>query len=127
MRSTAFEEFARAKLVSRIGVSVQVANGHAFDLLLIEHWQQRLHVGFDDWVNHVAVDVHALSYRQSGAPRHQGPHLLDHDVVLVETAFVTDFDNIAKAMRGDESRPRALALDNRVGRQSRAMDHEGDL
>src|SRR5207247_9469402 len=40
----------------------------------------------------------------------------------VVAALAPDFERVAEACRGEQSRPRALALDQRVGRERGAMD-----
>ena len=76
---------------------------------------------------HLSRDVDALRNREAKLPRHQRFRLLDHDVVLVEAALVRDLEHIAKALARDQRRRAPLALDDRVGRERRAVNEHFDV
>ena len=75
---------------------------------------------------HVALAHRCARAREAQAARHQRRRLLDEDVVLLEAVLVADLERVAKAFGGDQRRPRALALDQRVGGERRAVDDEVD-
>src|SRR5262249_23768820 len=49
------------------------------------------------------------------------------DVVLLEAVLVADLDRVAEALGGDERGLGALALDERVGRERRAVDDDAEI
>ena len=60
-----------------------------------------------------------MARRQRGRPLHE-------QIVHVVAVLAPDLDGIAKAARGDQRGAGALALDQRVGEQSRAVHHMRD-
>ena len=59
--------------------------------------------------------------------RHQRLGLLDEDVVLLEAVLLRHLDRIAEALGGDQRGLRALALDDGVGGERRAVHDQADL
>ena len=73
---------------------------------------------------HLPVETHALGDADAPMARHQGLGEFDEQVVQVVAKLGAGLERIAKAARGEQRRARALALDDRVGRQGRAV-HDG--
>jgi hypothetical protein len=76
---------------------------------------------------HVAFGVDALGHAEAQSPRHQRRGLVEKHVVLREAMLLADLDYVAKALGGDQGRHRALALDQRIGRERGAEDHQLQL
>ncbi|MNH09443.1 hypothetical protein D3C79_688970 [compost metagenome] len=74
-----------------------------------------------------AVGGDALVEHEALVARHQRCRQRGVEVVLFETAFGAHFDHIPKTLGGDERSARTTALDQRVGRQRRAVNHRIDL
>jgi hypothetical protein len=70
----------------------------------------------------LAVGQEPLADFAAEPPRHEGRRRIDEEVVHVVAAFVANLERVTKALGGQERRPRALALDERVGRERRAVD-----
>ena len=73
-----------------------------------------------------AVGQEPLADLTPQAPWHERRRRVDEEVVHVVATFVTDLERVAEPLGGQERRPRALALDERVGRERRAMDDRPD-
>jgi len=58
--------------------------------------------------------------------RHERRGRVDEQVVHVVAALVPDLERVAKALGGEQSRPRALALDQRVRGQRGAVNDRAD-
>ena len=86
--------------------------GHRLDRRLVQRHQ------------HPAADVDPFRHHEPALARHECGGLLDHDVVLVVAALVADVEHVAKALGGHERGERAFSLDDRVGRQCRAVDEQ---
>ena len=99
---------------------MQKADGNAFHSVLLQDRQQRADACLIERYEFTAMDVHALGHGEAPGPWHQGLRLFDHEVVLVVTALVSDFQHVAETLGGDQCTERALALDNGVGRKCRA-------
>ena len=69
-----------------------------------------------------AVGQEPLADLTPQAPWHERRRRVDEEVVHVVATFVTDLERVAEPLGGQERRPRALALDERVGREGRAVD-----
>ena len=58
--------------------------------------------------------------------RHQRHRLVDHQIVQIRTLLPADLQQIAEPVRRDQPGSRAAMLDQRVGRDGRAMTEPGD-
>ena len=74
-----------------------------------------------------AARVDALRHDKAQAARHQGRRQVDIDVVLLEAVLVPDLDRVAEPLGRNQRGPGALALDDRVGRQRRAVDNDRQI
>ena len=66
-------------------------------------------------------------HRKAQPARHQRRRQVDVDVVLLEPVLVADLDRVAEALGGKEGGLGALALDDRVGRQGRAVNDDRQI
>ena len=76
---------------------------------------------------HRAVGRHPLGHAEAQVARHQRLGPLHVDVVLLEAVLPGDLEGIAEALGGDQRGVRALALDQRVGGERRAVHDEADV
>ena len=110
-----------------IGVAVQEADGEALDLVAREVFRERLNGRLVQGGEDLPIRVDPLGHRIATLPRDQHVRLVDENVVLVVAPLVGDLENISEALGGDDAHPGALALDQRVGRQRRAVNDGGNL
>ena len=75
-------------------------------------------------VRTLPVEAHALGNADAPMTRHQGLGEFDEQIVQVVAKLGAGLERIAKAARGEQRRACALALDDGVGRQGRAV-HDG--
>ena len=106
---------------------MQKADGDAFDFLALEIGREGAHSRFIERQQHAALTIEPLRHGQAQTPGNQRLGQGDVEIVLVVAALVAQRQHVAKAFGRDESRPRALALDDRVGRQSRAVNDEPNV
>ena len=96
-------------------------DGHRLALFLGDLLRHLLDRAFIEGQTDLAFNVDALGHREAQPPRHQHLRLLDRQVVLVKAALVGNFDDVSKAVGRDQRRLGALALDDGVGRERRAV------
>ena len=121
------QDLAGAAFMRRVGEAVQETDRDRLDPLGHEALGERGHARFVERRQHPALRVDALAHREAQPARHQGRRQVDVDVVLLEAVLVPDLDRVAKALGGDERGFGALALDQRVGRQGRAVDDDREV
>jgi hypothetical protein len=73
---------------------------------------------------HAPSAVQALAYGKPQRTRHERRRAFHVDVVLLEALLVPHLENVPHALGGHECGARALALDQRVRRQRRAVDED---
>ncbi len=112
---------ADAPLVIRIGEAVQEADCDGLDLLRCQRRDRGREARRVERHQHVAMRVDALAHRKAQPARHQRRRQVDVDVVLLEPILVADLDHVAEALGGEQRGPGALALDDGVGRERRAV------
>ena len=111
----------------RVRVGMQQADRHRLDSLLLETGDERAHRGLVERNEDLARVVHALGDRPAKVPRDERGRPVDGDVVLLETVLEGHLHRVPEPLGDEERGPRAGALDNRVGRERRAVDEEADL
>ena len=126
-RQTLREDGADALLVGRVRVGVQQADGDARHPLRLERGHQAMHRLFVEWHQHFAAGVQAFRHGVATLPGHERRRPVDVHVVLLETVLIRHFQRVAVAGRGDEGEGGAAPLDERVGRQRRAVQDDGDV
>ena len=88
---------------------------HALEQLLIQRRQ------------HLAIGAHALGDREAQLPRHERRRQLELQIVVLVALLVAHLEHVAEARGGDERGARALALDQRIGRERRAVQQHRHL
>ncbi len=126
-RQLLLQQLAHAALVRAIGIAVQKADRDAFDFLRAQGGDRLQHRALIERQQHRAVGRDALAHRQPPLARYQRRRLLQVEVVLLEAALGAELDRVAKALGGQERGARALALDQRVGREGGAVDDDLDV
>src|SRR5438067_8063882 len=76
---------------------------------------------------HRAVRLQALGDREAQLARHERRRQLAIQIVVLVALLEAHLEHVAKAGRGDEGGARALALDQRIGREGRAVEQHLDL
>ena len=84
--------------------------------------RQRLDLGPLQRDQHIALRIHPLAQRIAELARQQRLGQGQVQVVLLEPALGAHLDDVAKALGGDQRCLRPAPLDQRIGRQRRAMD-----
>ena len=118
------QERADAAFVGGVGIGVEQPHGDAGDALPFQDRRQRPHRVFVQRQQDLAGGVHPLRHGQAQPARHQRPRAVDVDVVLLEAVLVGHLQRVAVALRRDERRHGAAALDERVGGEGGAVEDE---
>ena len=121
------QDLADPALVAGIGIAVEEGDCEARNAEAVERRQQRQHRRLVQRLQHLARGIDALRHREAAEARDQGLRLVDEDVVLVVAPLIGDIEDVAETLGGDEGGDGALALDDGVGRQGRAVEEEVDL
>lgn len=121
------EDRGGAALMLGIGVRVQEGDRHALDLQLTQFWRECTDSSFVQREADGAVRIDALGHGKAQAARCQRLRLVDAEIVLVIAALGADIEHVAKAVGRDQRCPGAAALDDRVGRQRRAVNEDVDV
>src|SRR6516225_2862584 len=117
----------RRPLVIRIGEAVQQPDRHGLDVLGGERVDRTGDARFIEWDQQLPLRIDPLGDRQAQPARNERRRQIDVDVVLLEAVFVADLDHVAEALGGEKRGPGALALDERIGGERRAMDDHADF
>jgi hypothetical protein len=121
------QDLARAPLVRRVDVGMQIRDRDALDALGAQERHERAHRRLVQRQSHLAVHVDALRHGQAQGARHQRLRLLDGQVVLVVAALVGDIEHVAEPLGRDQRRARAAPLDHRVGGERGAVHEHVDV
>ncbi len=122
------QQLAEAALMLRVGVGMDQADGDAFDAVRLQDLgDDAVDRGFIERDQHLALRAGALDDLDTHMARHERLRQIEVDVVDLEPPFGRDLQGVAEAVRGDERRACALALDQRVCGQRRAVDHESEI
>ena len=78
-------------------------------------------------LQHAAVGGHTLRHVEAQVARHQRFRQVEIQIIELVAVFAADLDGVAKTRRREQRRRRALALDQRVGHQRRAVDQRAAL
>jgi len=113
--------------VIRIGEAVQQPDRHGLDVLGGERVDRTGDARFIEWDEHLPLRIDPLADGQAQPARNERRRQIDVDVVLLEAVFVADLDHVAEALGGEKRGPGALALDERIGGERRAMDDHADF
>ena len=121
------QNLPRPPLMRPVHETMQEPNGNTLNRLALQHRDQRPHRRLVQRQQNPPGIVQPLRHRQPQMPRHQRLRQHDIQVVLVVPALIAHRQHIAKSLRRHQRRPRALTLDDRIGRQRRAVDHDGNI
>jgi hypothetical protein len=78
-------------------------------------------------LEHAPLVVEPLGHLEAEAAGHQGKRLLQMHVVEARADLAADLEDVAEAARRQHADPRRLALDDRVRRHRRGVDHGGHV
>ena len=120
-------ELLERPLVDGIAIGVEQADGDGLGARVAEPGDGRPRAPVVEWHEDTTVRGHALRHLEPQVAGDERRGRVDEDVVHVVAAFVPDLDGVAEARGGQESRPRALALDEGVGGQRRPVDDRPHL
>ena len=118
---------AGQQFVARVGVAVQIADGHALDALLRQRRHQRLDRARRQRHKRFSRRVHALGHGQPPASRHQRLRAVDVHVVLLEAVLERHLEHVAVSFGRHQRRARAAPFDDRVGGQGGAVQHHAQV
>ena len=127
VRQRLSKDIAHPAFVDRVDEAMQQADGDALHLFAQQQRHQGAHRVFIQGAQDVALVVQPLRHRQAQVPWDQRLGQHDVKVVLVVAALVAHRQHVAETLGGDQRGAGALALDQRVGRQRRAMHQDGDI
>ncbi len=127
MRQARRDHLGDASLMRRVGETVQEADGDRLDRLRLDLAEDAGDIRLVERRDDCPLRVHPLGDAPAPAARHQRRRQVDVDVILLEAVLVADLDGVAKPLGGDQRGPCALALDQSVGRQGRAVDDDADI
>src|SRR5215470_13290258 len=108
----------------RIGEAVQETDRHCLDLLCGESIDCASDAGLIQRRQYLALRVDALAHGQSQPARNERRRQIDIEVVLLETVFVPDLDDVAEPFGGQKGGLGALSLYQRIRSERRAMNDQ---
>ena len=126
VRRACRDTVAHRPLMRRVGVGMQ------------QRYGDRLVAAFDDSIDdggqrgivqrrqHRTIEGHPLIELENVAPADQRRGLVHVEIVGLVALLTADQYDVAEAARGDQCRLRAFALDDRVGRNGRPVQHAFD-
>ena len=121
------QEVADRLLVPRVGVGVQQADRHRFDLLAEQPFPDGAQFVLDERPQHLAVGGDALAQLEAQAALDQLRRLVPEEVVDLRGADAAQLEDVAEAAGGHQGGARAAALEHGVGRHGGSVRHLADL
>jgi hypothetical protein len=103
---------------------MQETDGEALDPLALQELNLLTQRGLIEWHQHLAGIVQPFRHRDAPAAAHQRLRQFDVQVVLVVAGLIGQGEDVAEALRRDQRRLRALALNDRIRRERGAVDDE---
>ncbi len=122
IRQRLADHLARLLLVARVEIGVQEAHRDRLDAFVLERAAGVLDAGAAQRLVHVAGGEHALVDLAREAARHQRTMAVEQEVVRLGAVAAADDVHVAGAAGDDQPGLRALALDQRVDGDGRAVD-----
>ena len=110
-----------------MGIGMKKADSHSFHVCSDQAACKTFKGGFIQRHQNLALRRQALAQREPQGARRQRHRPVDHQVIVIETLFVALLKNIAEAFSGDERRPGALAFDQGIGGERRAMNEHAHI
>ncbi len=117
----------RSLLVPRVREAVQERDRDGLDARVRELARQPRDVREIDLLLDRAVGERALGHVEAQVPGHERPRQVDVEVVDLVAALARDLDRVAVAVRRQQRGRRALALDDRVRDERRAVHDARDV
>src|SRR6516164_5130488 len=118
------DHLADSAFMIRIGEAVQETVRHRLDLLCGEGVDCASDAGLVERHQHLALRVDALAHGQSQPARNERRRQIDIDVVLLETVFVPDLNDVTEPLGGQKGGLGPLPLYQRIRSERRAMDDQ---
>ena len=115
------EDLAGALLVGGVGIRVQIADRDRFDARGPDPLRRGAHVRFVEGTQHLAARSGALVDLESMLPRHQRRRPLVQRLVEVRHPHPPELQHVAEPAGGEQCGGRALAFEDRVGRDRAAV------
>jgi hypothetical protein len=113
-----------AHLMTRLREAVEEPDCHRLDPLALDLVNGAVHVRLVERDQHAPARIDALAHRKAQAAWDERRRQIDADVVLLEAVLVADLDGVTKPQRRDQRGSGALALDERVGGERRAVNDD---
>jgi hypothetical protein len=110
--------------VHRIAIGEQEHQRHGLHALGAQTPRGGAHRGLVERYQHVAPRGQPLRDFQAATARHERRGTPIQDVVHPEEVAAPDLEHVAEAIGGDEPGARALAFEQRVDADGRAVDHQ---
>ena len=124
------QDLGGASLVRGVGVGVQEADSHRLDAQGQELLRRGPDAGLVEFRRDAAIVAHTLGNLDAQRPAHQRWRIFDAQIEQVVAPLETHIHDVAEAGRDQHAGPGALALDDGVGDEGRAMhdlDHVCDV
>ena len=127
VRQQAAQHVHGVALVLRIDVRMQQAHRHRFDIGLANPLGQLFELRMIERGQHLAVMTQALSHFEPPAAFDQRTRVVEQQIVKIRAIvarYAPQFQNVAKATRGDQRRFGPGAFHHHIGRHRRAVAEE---
>jgi hypothetical protein len=121
-RQLVLEHAPRFRLVGRVAVGVQVADGDGLDAIHLQGRHRLVERVPVEWRQDRAVDLHSLPDAEPALAGHEGLRRREAEVVALVLQALAHLQHVAMALRGEEADAGTLALQERVGRDRGAVD-----
>ena len=108
-------------LVARVAPGVQIADRDRLDFFLLQHRDRGVERGRVERDFDAAVGAHPLAHGQAQPARHELLGRRHAEIVAVVLQPLAHLDDVAMAFGGEEAEAGALAFEQRVGRDGRAV------
>ena len=125
--ATRGDDLRRAPLVRRIAKTVEIADADRLDPLVAKLATSRRTQSSSSAASTLPSAADPLGHIEAQVARHQRFRQIEIQIIEFVAMLAADLDGVAKTRRGEERRHRALALDQRVGHQGRAMNKRAAL
>ena len=114
-------------LMVRVRVRVQQRDRHRPDPLLRQPVGDRLHVRHIERLQHLSLEAHTLAHLKAEPPLHQGRRFAIVEVVQARRPDAAELQDVPEPGGGDERRPLALPLEDRIRRDGEAVSDLGHV
>ena len=119
--------FRRLPFVRRIRIGMKKTNGNRVDAESAQFGRERLYFGGIERHDDVAARIDAFVQLEAPRARDQGFVALEIEIERIRPVAPGDLEHVAEALRCDQRRARAVALDERVDHERRAVVDEFDV